>query len=133
MALGFFEPRRSQIDIIQAVGRAIRLSQNKKHGVIFIPIFIEDGDTPEARIESSNFKPVWDIVNALRSHDDVIKEELDQCRFRLAKKSTAVLSPSVKDKMVLDFPESIDHTFVDNLKTILVEKLQIRGCFGMDY
>jgi len=120
--IGFFEPRRSPIDIIQAVGRAIRLSQDKKHGVIFIPVFIEKGEDPELKIEASNFKPVWDIVNALKSHDDVLSEELDEYRFRLGKKSSPIVSPFTDDKIIIDFPESVDQTFVDKFKTILVEK-----------
>ena len=40
--VAFIDPRHSQTDIIQAVGRAIRKSPNKKHGVIVLPVFIGD-------------------------------------------------------------------------------------------
>lgn len=70
--VAFIDPRRSSIDIIQAVGRAIRLSENKKIGTIVLPVFIENGDDPQASIEASNFKPVWDVLIALKSHDDVL-------------------------------------------------------------
>ena len=47
----FVDPRRSQIDIIQAVGRAIRLSKNKTHGTIILPVFIDDKEEPERKIK----------------------------------------------------------------------------------
>ena len=120
--VGFFEPRRSQIDIIQAVGRAIRLSGNKKHGVIFIPVFIEDDEDPEAAIEASNFKPVWDIVNALKSHDGVLKEELDQYRYDLGKKKIITTDSFPGDKIIFDLPKNIAKSFEDKLKLLVVEK-----------
>lgn len=60
------------MDIVQAVGRAIRKSEAKAHGgVIVLPVFIGEGDDAQAALESSRFKPVWDALNALRSHDDI--------------------------------------------------------------
>ena len=37
--VAFIEPRKSHVDIVQAVGRAIRKSENKSFGTIFIPVF----------------------------------------------------------------------------------------------
>ena len=59
--IAFIDPRGSQVDIIQAVGRAIRkvrgaATQTKR--TIVLPVFIEDSDDAEAQIEASNFKPV---------------------------------------------------------------------------
>ncbi|MCH8078517.1 MAG: DEAD/DEAH box helicase family protein [Proteobacteria bacterium] len=120
--IAFFDPRRSQIDIIQAVGRAMRLSEEKKFGIIFIPVFIENGEDPVSRIEASNFKPVWDIINALKAHDDALSEELDQYRTQLGRKSRSIISSFSTNKIVFDLPRNIDQTFANNLKTILVER-----------
>jgi len=122
--IAFIDPRRSQIDIVQSVGRAIRLSESedKKYSVIFIPVFIEEGEDPESRIEESNFKPVWDILNALRSHDDALSEELDEYRFYLGREPKRVISSFSDKKIFIDLPQSIDQTFADKLRTILVEK-----------
>ena len=65
--VAFIDARSSQIDIVQAVGRAIRLSAKKKMGTIVIPVFIEQSDDPEEAIELSNFKPIWEVVDALKS------------------------------------------------------------------
>ena len=70
----------SQVEIIQAVGRAIRKvrgAEVQTKGTIVIPVFIEDGDEQEASIEASNFKPVWDVLKALRAHDEVLADKLD--------------------------------------------------------
>ena len=39
--VAFVDPKRSEIDIIQAVGRAIRLSDDKETGTIVIPVFLK--------------------------------------------------------------------------------------------
>jgi predicted helicase len=70
--VAFIDPRSSQIDIIQAVGRAIRLSPDKKTGTIVLPVFIAAGQNAKDTIEASHFKPIWEVLNALKAHDDVL-------------------------------------------------------------
>ena len=65
------------LDIVQAVGRAIRKAPNKKKGLILLPIFIDANEDPEINLEESCFKPIWKVLNALRAHDDILAEELD--------------------------------------------------------
>jgi predicted helicase len=74
--VAFIDPRSSQVDIIQAVGRAIRLSPDKKVGTIVLPVFIAAGENAEDTIEVSNFKPIWDVLDALKAHDDVLADVL---------------------------------------------------------
>ena len=45
--VAFIDPRSSEIDIIQSVGRAIRLSENKTTGTIVIPVFVEQTEDAE--------------------------------------------------------------------------------------
>ena len=85
--VAFIDPRSSQVDIIQAVGRAIRLSPDKKAGTIVLPVFIAAGEDAASTIEASNFKPIWDVLNALKAHDDVLADELDQIRTEMGRKS----------------------------------------------
>jgi len=115
--VAFIDPRNSEIDIIQAVGRAIRLSKGKAIGSIVIPVFIEDHDDPDEVLNSSPFKKVWAVVNALRSHDDGLGEQLDQLRRALGKRGI-VGSP---DKIIFDLPTSITHKFEEALNTRLIE------------
>lgn len=67
--VAFIDPRRSEVDIVQAVGRAIRKSEDKTVGTIVIPVFIDTESDAETALNSSVFKPVWDVIKALRAHD----------------------------------------------------------------
>ncbi len=69
-AVAFIDPRRSEVDIVQAVGRAIRKSEDKTVGTIVIPVFIDTDAIPKPRSDGSAFKPVWDVIKALRAHDE---------------------------------------------------------------
>ena len=69
--IAFINPKSSEIDIVQSIGRAIRKpDSNKSVGYIILPVFIEEKDSIEQSIESSNFEPVWKVMNALKSHDE---------------------------------------------------------------
>jgi superfamily II DNA or RNA helicase len=116
--VAFIDPRRSQVDIVQAVGRAIRLSEDKTLGTIVIPVFLRDTDDPEAALEASEFEPVWAIVRALRSHDDVFGQALDSIRTNLGGGRGGGLPP----KIVLDLPEKVTTRFVEAVETLIVSK-----------
>jgi len=115
--VAFIDPRNSEIDIVQAVGRAIRLSKGKAIGSIVIPVFIEDHEDPDEVLNSSPFKKVWAVVNALRSHDEGLGEELDQLRQAIGKRGTVGKS----DKIIFDLPTTITHQFETALKTKVIE------------
>ena len=83
--VAFIDPRRSEVDIVQAVGRAIRKSEDKTVGTIVIPVFIDTDADPEAALRSSVFKPVWDVIRALRAHDDELGAQLDELRREMGK------------------------------------------------
>ena len=64
--VAFIDPRRSQVDIVQAVGRAIRKAEDKTLGTIVIPVLVDEDADPEEALESSEFDRVWQVVRALR-------------------------------------------------------------------
>jgi hypothetical protein len=103
--VAFIDPRSSQIDIVQAVGRAMRRAEGKTLGTIIISVFIGEENDPEDVLESSEFHPVWQIVNALRSHDESLDEEIDAICRGLGRTGMVERRPG---KLVLDLPRRID-------------------------
>ena len=116
--VAFVEPKGSQIDIIQSVGRALRKSEKKNIGTIILPVFLNKNADDIKTIENSNFKPVWDVLKALRSHDERLGDELDNLRVSIGKRKK--IKKSLPKKLNLDFPKSLHQNFSNSLKTKLV-------------
>ena len=120
--VAFIDPKSSQVDIVQAVGRSIRLSKEKTVGTIVLPVFIEDGDDPDSSIQSSHFKPVWLVLNALKSHDEKLSFELDKLRTKLGRENSLGNKKGAFSKIVFDLPITVNQSFANSLRTYLVEK-----------
>ena len=79
-AVAFLEARKSPIDVIQAVGRAMRTAPGKEMGYIICPIVIPPNADPEQWLSASNMEEGWSelgqILLALRAHDSRIEENL---------------------------------------------------------
>jgi FlaG/FlaF family flagellin (archaellin) len=103
--VAFIDPRSSQVDIIQAVGRAIRKSANKEIGTIVLPVLIPTGSDAEHALEDTSFKPIWAILNALKSHDDDFAVELNNLRTELGRTGEHGNLPY---RLVEDLPVDID-------------------------
>lgn len=70
-AVMFLSARNSQIDVVQSVGRVMRVAPNKNYGYIIIPVVVPADIEPEKALEDNEkFKVVWTVLNALRAHDD---------------------------------------------------------------
>ena len=67
----FLTPRNSQVDVVQSVGRVMRNAPGKKRGYVILPVVIPMGVEPhEALNDNVTYKVVWQVLQALRSHDD---------------------------------------------------------------
>ncbi|MBF6989408.1 DEAD/DEAH box helicase [Cupriavidus sp. IK-TO18] len=66
----FVDPRTSEIDIAQALGRALRVSSGKSVGTVVLPILVGEGESPEDVAKSTDFRSIWRVLAALRAHDE---------------------------------------------------------------
>ncbi|MGB3770490.1 MAG: Helicase associated domain protein [Rhodococcus sp. (in: high G+C Gram-positive bacteria)] len=117
--LAFIDPRRSEVDIVQAVGRAIRKAGDKSIGTIVIPVFVDDNADPEAALDDSAFKPVWDVIKALRAHDDDLAEQIDALRREMGRLGG---TPRLPNKIHLDVPVRVGEDFARAFDARLVEQ-----------
>ena len=70
-AILFLQPRKSQIDVVQAVGRVMRKAPGKRHGYIILPVVVPSGDDPERALDRNDaYSHVWQVLQALRAHDE---------------------------------------------------------------
>lgn len=85
-AIIFLSPRKSQVDIVQAVGRIIRKSPGKEYGYIILPIVIPAGETPETILDNNkSYDVVWQVLNALRSVDERFEATVNKLQLNKTK------------------------------------------------
>lgn len=77
-AVCFADTRGSQVEIVQNIGRALRLNRDgtTKIARIIVPIFLEPGEDPTDMVASASFRPLVAILQGLRSHDERLVEQL---------------------------------------------------------
>ncbi|MGW9175861.1 Helicase associated domain protein [Streptomyces decoyicus] len=77
-AVCFADTRGSQVEIVQNIGRALRLNKDgsTKIARIIVPVFLEPGEDPNAMVASASFKPLAAVLQGLRSHDERLVEQL---------------------------------------------------------
>jgi superfamily II DNA or RNA helicase len=131
--VAFIDPRRSQVDVVQAVGRALRLSEDKTAGTVVISVFVDDDEDAEAAAESSEFEPVWQVVKALRSHDSTIGEWLDQLRAINADGRTPITVADLPDRIEVDLPIDIGVDFTTAFASRLVVESTSSWQVGFGY
>lgn len=73
----FFDGKSAMVDIIQAVGRVMRKAKNKKRGYIILPIALAESEIKnlDEAVNNTNFKNIWKVIKALRSHDPSLVDE----------------------------------------------------------
>ena len=81
-AISFLEPRKSPVDVIQAVGRAMRKSKGKRLGFIICPVVIPQNSDAETHLSTSEMQDGWQelgqVLLALRAHDSRIEDNISQ-------------------------------------------------------
>ena len=90
-AVIFLNSRDSQVDVVQSVGRVMRKLEGKSYGYIILPIAIEAGAKPETALnDNKKYKVVWDVLRALRAHDDRFEAKIEALDLNRNKKDDQV-------------------------------------------
>ena len=84
-AVIFMTPKNSHVDIVQAVGRVMRKAPGKQYGYIILPVAIPPGTDPADALDNNErFAAVWNVLRALRSHDDRLNAEINKIDLNTA-------------------------------------------------
>ena len=87
-AVAFVDPRNSVIDIVQSASRALRRPKTiaKPTGYIVIPVVVPQGVEMETALEGDAYAQVYQVVRAMRGHDERLAEEIDALRVGRGKR-----------------------------------------------
>ncbi|MFF4174256.1 Helicase associated domain protein [Streptomyces sp. NPDC001744] len=74
----FADTRGSQVEIVQNIGRALRLNRDGSTKVarIIVPVFLEPNEDPTDMVASASFRPLVAVLQGLRAHDERLVEQL---------------------------------------------------------
>lgn len=126
----FFQPRNSMVDVVQSVGRVMRKAEGKDYGYIILPVAVPPGVSPsQALNDNTRFKVVWQILNALRAHDDRFNAKINSIALNEGNPDElpVVVDPVVKPKkpIVDPVPSPTDNpTDADTAKQIALFSLE---------
>lgn len=94
-AVMFLSARNSQVDVVQSVGRVMRLSEGKQYGYIIIPVVVPTTvSAEEALNDNERFKVVWTVLNALRAHDDRFNATVNKIELNKKRPSNILVGGS---------------------------------------
>ena len=112
-AIMFMHPRKSQIDVVQSVGRVMRRAEGKNMGYVILPIAVPPNTAPEQALnDNERYRVVWQILNALRAHDERLDARINQAK----------LGEDISDK--IDFIRISSETELKEL-TAVVEDINV--------
>lgn len=120
-AVLFLSSRNSQVDVVQSVGRVMRNFRKgqdgeKRYGYIIIPIVVPSDVKPEDALNNNDyFSVVWNILNALRSHDDCFNAEVNKIALNKNKTGKIVVGgPGIGHNAVSDSQDRRDAQTLDD-------------------
>ena len=97
-AVIFLNSRDSEVDVVQSVGRVMRKAANKDYGYIILPIAVPAGMEPEKALNDNvKYKVVWQVLRALRAHDDRFEARIEQFDLNRTKKDDQIQVIGIKD------------------------------------
>lgn len=111
--VGFLSPRRSPIDIIQAIGRALRTAPSKDKGYILLPIYQPKSDNHglEHALKSTQYDTIWDVLQAIADQDEPLQHYLQNLRHKDPEQRALTLA-QFPDQITIDHPVTELHRLI---------------------
>ena len=128
-AVIFLNPKDSEIDIIQAVGRVMRKSGDKKFGYVILPVVVPIGEDPNNVLNGSNYKIIWNTLESLRAHDEKMDREINQLEYNGESSRIHIIGVGINtEQFFFDFHKDEAKIWKDAIRVKIIEK-----CGDRDY
>ncbi|MCD8206979.1 MAG: DEAD/DEAH box helicase family protein, partial [Bacteroidales bacterium] len=137
-AVLFLSPRKSEVEVVQSVGRVMRsfgkgTAHEKKYGYIIIPVVVPEDVRPENALnDNERFKVVWTILNALRSHDENFNAHVNQINLNRKKSAKVTVAAVAARNAVCGYsigegePQKLEGGAVTYNNEEIAEQLRLR-------
>ncbi|MEU6680947.1 Helicase associated domain protein [Streptomyces sp. NPDC046925] len=114
----FAHPKKSQVDIVQAVGRALRRAgTGQSTATVILPLVVPDSTEEIGDLEPGDFRTLWQVLRALRAHDETLGIELDTQRSY-----EATSSPQLPGRITLCLPPGSTDGLLAQLTALTVRQ-----------
>lgn len=118
-AIAFIDPKNSVVDIVQAIGRALRLAPQKARGHILVVAPINPKEPIEDQLDANRLNSVWRVINALRAHDNRLAETLDSLRTEIGRRKG---SRPENFGLQIDAPWTISSDELESVRLKIIEE-----------
>lgn len=130
----FCDPKSSKVDIVQAVGRALRHSKTKQkeYGYVVVPVFYHHTDNIEKTIDSSEFQHLVNVIRAMCDQDERLQDEINTIKTgKGAKKNNlnhvSVDIENINDILIIDnFEEKLKQSLFDEIINKTASSWEVR-------
>ncbi len=121
----FCDPKNSKVDIVQAVGRALRKKDGKERGYVVIPIYHTKHDKLETSITESSFKNLLQVIRSLCDQDERLQEEINSIAFGKGKRKSNridITSTNFTDEQDILLLEGFEEKLKNSLFDQIIDK-----------
>lgn len=119
--VAFLNPRSSTIDIVQAIGRALRKYPGKDRGYVFLPIFLNNSiQDASSAIQGSEFSHIWDVLNILSEQDTDLNDVIKKIGRRRGSKWSDD-EQKLNDHVTID--DRLDINFLESIRARILDRL----------
>ncbi|MFE2528756.1 Helicase associated domain protein [Streptomyces sp. NPDC059382] len=114
----FAHPKSSAVDIVQAVGRTLRPHPDTPGlSTIIVPLIVPEQDGEIGDLDPGDYATLWNVVRALRAHDEPLGIALDHQRSK-----ASVSNPGLPSKITVELPPGTAQDLIEQVELLLVRQ-----------